>query len=207
MHGAEWRRWGGVIVALLALSNWGCQSTSEHGDTTAARADSVPKTRERAAPSSAAIVVAAESLYTYGPERPQITVKDADFPGPYVPDDSLPRMSIATAALKEGVKRPAERIIARIRSDRPYPKAGIGKGYNYVWRSSWDTSSAKSWITKIVSRESRIEPHVLTRDARNHEYTHGDPKEPRLVRVKVHSMGFGACFDDPMCPTGHCGYY
>ena len=156
------------------------------------------------------IVAAAESLYTYGPERPQLAVRDTAFPGPYVSsNDSLPRMWIATATLKESTRRPPERIIARIRSEHAYPKAGIDSGYNYVSRSTWrsDSGSAASWVTMIVSHDTLTKSHVLTRDTRKKEYTHGDPTEPRLVRVTVHSVAFGACFDDPMCPTGHCGYY
>ena len=207
MHGAKWRRWGGVAGAVAVLASVGCTKTSDRGDTTAGRADTTPKPEARSVLPRASIAVEAESLYSYGRERPQVTVKDPEFRGPYVANDSLPRMWIATATLKKGVRRPPQRIIARIRSERPYPKAGIDSGYNYVVRSSWDAKEAKSWETKIVSADSRFDPYVLTRDRRMREYTHGDAREPRLVRVLVHSVGFGACFDDPICPTGHCGYY
>lgn len=208
MHEARWRGWSGIVVVIVALASAGCQPSSDRRDTTTAmRPDTVPKREARSVLPRASIAAEAESLYSYGPERPQTTIKDPEFPGPYVADDSLPRMSIATATLKEGARRPAQRVIARIRSERAYPKAGIDKGYNYVVRSSWDAKEAKSWVTKIVSGSGRLDPYTLTRDKRLREYTHGNAREPRLVRVMVHSVGFGACFDDPICPTGHCGYY
>lgn len=214
MHGAKWGRWGGVAGAVAVLASAGCTKTSDRGDTTAVRGDSTAvrtdttaKPEARAVPPGASITVEAESLYSYGRERPQVTVKDPEFRGPYVANDSLPRMWIATATLKKGARRPPQRIIARIRSERPYPKAGIDSGYNYVVRSSWDAKEAKSWVTTIESGSGRLDAYTLTRDPRMREYTHGDAREPRLVRVLVHSVGFGACFDDPICPTGHCGYY
>jgi len=207
MHVAKWGGWSGVVVAVAVLASAGCKPSSEHGDTTGVRADSLPKSQARSVPPRASIAIEADSLYSYGPERPQVSVRDPEFPGPYVADDSLPRMWIASATLKQGMRRPPQRIIARIRSERAYPKAGIDSGYNYVQRSSWEAKEAKSWVTKIVSGSGRLEPYTLTRDRRMREYTHGNAREPRLVRVKVHSVGFGACFDDPICPTGHCGYY
>lgn len=206
MHVAKWGGWSGV-VAVAVLASAGCTTSSERGDTTAVRADTTPKREARSVLPRSSVAVEAESLYTYGSERPQVTVKDPEFPGPYVANDSLPRMWIATAMLKEGMRRPSQRVIARIRSERAYPKAGIDSGYNYVLRSSWDAKEAKSWMTKIVSGSGRLDSYALTRDRRMREYTHGNAREPRLVRVMVHSVGFGACFDDPICPTGHCGYY
>lgn len=207
MHVAKWGGWSAVAVTLVALAGGGCARSSDRIDTTAVRSDTTPKRQARSALTRASIAREADSLYSYGLERPQITIKDPEFRGPYVANDSLPRMWIATATLKQGMRRPPQRIIARIRSERAYPKAGIDSGYNYVVRSSWDTREAKSWVTKIVSGSGRLDSYTLTRDRRLREYTHGNAREPRLVRVMVHSVGFGACFDDPICPTGHCAYF
>ena len=207
MHNVLLRSTVGGIVVIVGLALSGCGDKSERRDSTAVRPDSVAPSRALPATSNAATIAEAESLYMYGSERPQQTLVDRDFPGPVVGDDSLPRMWIATATLKDSTTRPATRIIARIRSERAYPQAGIDSGYNYVWRSSWDTSAASSWQTKIISHDPAKKAHLLTRDPRKKEYSHGNAREPRLLRVKVHSVAFGACFDDPMCPTGHCGYY
>jgi hypothetical protein len=203
-------RWGwtGVMVVLVVLAAWGCRKESGSVDTPNPSPVPVPPAPHPS--TSEAIIAEAESLYTYARERPQLAVNDSGFPGPYVKDeDSLPRMWIAAATLKDTAHRPAGRIIARIRSERAYPMAGIDSGYNYVWRNTWrtDSATAASWEMKIVSHDTATKAHTLTRDFRKHEYTHGDAREPRLVRVKVHSVAFGACFDDPICPTGHCGYY
>jgi hypothetical protein len=210
MRRTRWRGAVNLVAGMALLSGSGCRKEPERADSLATRPDTIPTSLARPLASpNAAILVEAESLYTFGRERPQMTIDDRGFPGPYVADDSLPRMWIATATLKDSTHRPYGRILARIRSARAYPKAGIDSGYNYVWRNTWkaDSMSALSWETKIIPRDPLKKPYLLTRDPRKHEYTHGEAKEPRLVRVKVHSMGFGACFDDPICPTGHCGYF
>jgi hypothetical protein len=116
-------------------------------------------------------------------------------------------MTIATMRLKSGKPQPSHRLIARIKSDGDYPAMGIHEGMNLVWRSSWDSTTAGSWVTKIVPLAPFMPEHVLTRDPRMHEFTGGDPREPRLVRVTVASVAFAACLDDPMCGSGHCGYW
>jgi hypothetical protein len=150
----------------------------------------------------------AETLYDYGPERPPLSGVDPNFPGPHVPDGTIPRMWISTATLKPNVPLPRTRIIARIRSTAPYPQMGITAGYNYIWRSSRDSSVARKWTTAVVSADAGVRSHRLERDGRLIEYTHGDPAEPRLVVLRVASVSLGACLDDPVClPAGHCGYY
>jgi len=150
----------------------------------------------------------ARTLYDFGPERPPLNAEDPDFKGPVVPNDGIPRMWISTATLKRGVAVPKTRILARIRSERAYPPMGIAAGYNYIWRNSRDTSLAKRWVTRIVPADSAMRRHELRRDDRLREYTHGDPAEPRLVILHVHSVALAACLEDPLCrPAGHCGYY
>jgi hypothetical protein len=200
-----------VMLAALFVAAWGCGRSGDHPDTTQVEPSALPETTPLppvlSDTSSGSIVREAQKLYDYGLERPPIAVRDAAFKGPYVPDDSLPRMWIATAKLK-GSTRPPHRIIARIRSERAYPPMGIDSGYNYIWRNSWDSTAAERWVTKIVAGNTRTKQHRLRRDPRRHEYTHGrSPLEPRLVRIKVHSVAIGACLDDPVCPSGHCGYY
>jgi hypothetical protein len=158
--------------------------------------------------SDASAVRQAQTLYDYGKERPASQITDREFPGPVVDDSLVPRVWVATATLKTGTQMPANRILARIRSARAYPPMGLVAGYNYVWRSSWDSTAASSWQTKIISGDTAATAHVLTRDPRNREYTHGvNAREPRIVRIRVHSMALGVCLDDPVCGTGHCGYY
>jgi len=103
---------------------------------------------------------------------------------------------------------PGYRIIARIRSERAYAPMGIQAGENFIWRNSWDSTAAGSWQTKIIPGDVSAKQYALTRDPRRIEYTHGDPMEPRLVRILVASEGLGVCLDDPVCqPMGHCGYF
>ena len=206
MHSSIRRGWSGAIMTIVVLSSWGCPGPRLTPD----NAYKLPAPPWEPNRTTAALVGDAESRYVYGPERPQLATRDSEFKGPYVQtEDSLPRMWISTALLKDSTHRPPERIIARIRSEGAYPRAGIDSGYNYVARSTWrrDSTAAATWTTIIVSHDITRKPYLLTRDTRNQEYTHGDPLEPRLVRVQVHSVGFGACFDDPMCSSGHCGYY
>lgn len=154
------------------------------------------------------VVREAESLYDYGPERPPLAGVDSSFSGPRVPDGTIPQMWISTATLKSSVPVPRTRIIARIRSTAAYPQMGIVAGYNYIWRSSRDTSMARKWITAVVPAAADARSHQLQRDERLIEYTHGEPAEPRLVILRVRSMSLGVCLDDPVClPSGHCGYY
>jgi len=157
--------------------------------------------------SRAAILREAESLYTYDrDERPPLSRNDKDFKGPVVDDSMVPQVRIATARLKDPSRRPRYRIIARINSDAPYDSLGLGKGYSYVWRNSWDDAQADTWVTKIIASDSTRPEHVLVRDPRYIAYSHGNAREPRLVRIKVHSLALGICVDDPRC-GGHCGYY
>jgi hypothetical protein len=158
--------------------------------------------------STTGVLREAQLLYDYGPERPPVSVNDPDFKGPVVADGRIPRMWISTAVLKKGVPVPRSRILARIRSERAYAPMGIAAGYNYIWRNSRDTSLAKRWVTQVVPVDSKVRRHDLRRDERLREYTHGDPAEPRLVILHVHSEALATCLEDLLCrPTGHCGYY
>ena len=202
-----------VALAGLVVVLAGCGRTAQTGDSTTAvivrQPDSVTVgTVPSADTTPAAILREATTLYGYGPEREPVAIKDGDFPGPIVNDSAVPRLRIATATLRRGVPVPAYRIIARIRSEGAYRPMGIESGYSYIWRNSWDDKNVATWVTKVVSSNTAAVPHLLTRDARNHEYTHGEnAREPRLVRITVRSMAIGVCIDDPVCQTGHCGYY
>lgn len=207
--------WGkvthGMLGGLVVLV-WSCTGSEARPDTSGASAgrttDSTSNLVTTQDTSRASEIRAAQELYDYGKERTPLTVSDRKFEGPYVPDDSIPRMWISSAKLKANVRQPASRIIARIRSERAYPPMGIVAGYNYVWRNSWDERTASRWVTKIIPSDKSVDEHQLMRDARRQEYTHGkSPIEPRLVRIQVHSMAIGLCLDDPICSSGHCGYY
>jgi hypothetical protein len=205
----SWSAFVGLVV--LSAVTWGCPGTRDSNvdtsHTGASPADTTAALTRLATAAHDSIVHEADSLYVYDVERDTLMVTDTAFPGPVVEDDNIPHMTIATARLKPNTPQPAHRIIARITSEAPYPPLGIEPGYNYVWRSSWSDADTASWVTKIVSRDSATS-HDLTRDARHHEYTPGmSAREPRLIILKVHSIALGLCLDDPMCPTGHCGYY
>ena len=191
-----------LLIGCFTIAASGCHSSIAHSNEDLAAIAASTDT------SSVSIVRQARSLYDYGPERPPLTITDHGFPGPHVADGTIPRMWIATATLKRSSPIPSYRIVARIRSARAYPPMGIQAGENYIWRSSWDSAAAASWKTKLVPGDVAAMQHALVRDFRKIEYTHGDPLEPRLVRILVASEGLGVCLDDPVCqPMGHCGSY
>lgn len=195
-----------VLALLLVLAaGGGCGRGDTRADSPSARgASSVPAADDT---SRAALLREAESLYVYDrDERKPLTRTDPDFKGPVVEDKALPDVRISTARLKDPRRHPRYRIIARINSSAPYDGLGLGKGFNYVWRNSWDSAQAGTWVTKIIPSDASKPDHVLTRDSRDIPYSHGDAREPRLVRIKVHSVALGLCIDDPRC-GGHCGYY
>lgn len=198
----------GVVVVAIVM----CGCSPRQGKVPVVDSDSLgaPDSAllNRRGATRSSIIQRAESLYTYGPDRPQLMATDSGFPGVHVPDGAIPRMWIATARWKGVGPRPRDRILARIRSEGPYPAMGIAAGYNYVSRNSWDSKSARYWQTQIVARDGSVKAHALMRDRRLIEYTHGDSLEPRLVVLKVGSIALGLCLDDPICrPMGHCGYY
>jgi hypothetical protein len=155
----------------------------------------------------AALVVEAATEYDIGPERTPLAIRDTVFPGPSTAGDAAPSMTIATLNLKSGHGRPGHRLIARIKSSGDYADMGIRTGMNFIWRNSWDSTAAATWVTKVVPVKPAAPEYILHRDARLHEYTSGDPAEPRLVRVTKASFSFAACLEDPMCGSGHCGYW
>lgn len=158
--------------------------------------------------SSVLIVRHAQELYDFGRERPPVEIRDTAFRGP-VTDDSMrvPRLSIATATRRPGVVQQPYEIIARIRSDIDYLPMGLHAGDNYIWRKAARTADAKSWVTAIVSERDSTGVYRLRRDPRLLEFTHGAASEPRLVRITVHSWAIAACLSDPVCTSGHCGYW
>jgi hypothetical protein len=155
----------------------------------------------------AALVVEAVTEYDIGPERTPLAIRDSLFPGAVTAGDAAPTMTIATLHLKSGHARPGHRLIARIKSNGDYADMGIHTGMNFIWRSSWDSTAAATWVTKVIPTKPAAPEYILHRDARLHEYTSGDPAEPRLVRVTKASFSFAACLEDPMCGSGHCGYW
>lgn len=194
-----------IVVLLLAVNGCGPHQRVE---TATSGTLNPPKGVATGADTSRALILRqAEALYDYGPERAPVTGTYPEFPGTHVPDGTIPTMRIATARWKGPGPMPPGRIIARIYSERAYTPMGIAAGYNYVWRNSWDTTAVRNWQSQVVSRDRSVSAHNLVRDSTRAEYSHGDAMEPRLVLLKVASMGLGLCLDDPMCGTGHCGYY
>lgn len=158
-------------------------------------------------PAQQALIVEADTDYEIGPERPPLAIRDTAFPGSSTEGDSAPQMTIATMTFKAGHTKPSHRLIARIKSDGDYPAMGIHAGVNFLWRNSWDTAAKATWVSKVIPLKAGATEYALHRDARLHEYTTGDPQQPRLVRVTKASFAFAACLDDPMCGSGHCGYW
>jgi hypothetical protein len=202
--------WTAAVVLVLAAGTWGCDRSSGSADSsrsTVAEKSITPSAPQQDDTAAAAIRREAQSLYVYGPERSPVRATDSNFTGPVVEDRrQIPKMWISTATLKDSTTRPAHRIIARIRSEGRYAALGIGTKYSYVWRSSWDTTQAQSWITKVVASDTTVLTHLLRRDSRHIPYSHGEPREPRLVQLRVHSWALVLCLDDPVC-HGHCGSY
>jgi hypothetical protein len=207
------RRFAGTVPLALALAAavgaGGCRDSARRGDSAVVAETSRPAIVETTRDTSSAMLVRrARTLYEYGPERRPIAITDSAFAGPVVPDTTaVPRMTISTATLKPGVTPPPERILARIRSSGDFAPMGIHAGDNYIARSSSDSTSAAQSVTMVVSANLAASPYRLHRDARAIEYTHGDPREPRLVRITVHSFAIAACLSDPVCSSGHCGYW
>jgi hypothetical protein len=195
-----------AAAAVLALFGAGCNKdqTLQQTPQTLTVADT-----QGLSPAQVAIFQEAVTEYdTDTAERPPLAIRDTAFPGSHTPGDSAPHMTIATMRLKTGHPKPPHRLIARIKSDGDYPGIGIREGTNFIWRSSWDTTTAATWITKVVPMKASAPEYVLHRDARLHEYTSGSSAaEPRLVKVAVASFAFATCLDDPMCGSGHCGYW
>ena len=199
-----------AVAAIVVSLAGGCRKTDRPADTTTAADTTAAGQHEGAAgdTTTAGILREARTTYEYGPERPPISIQDTAFPGTVVSDPgTVPRMTIATAKLKPGAQPPAYPVLARIRSSGDYPPMGIHAGDNFIWRSSSDTTMAANWATKLVAGRDSATSYSLHRDTRSIEYTHGDPKEPRLVRITVHSMAIGVCLSDPVCSSGHCGYW
>jgi hypothetical protein len=207
------RQWWKLTVVVfgagIVAGVTGCSPRTDRVDTTA---HPVVSDTSHAQPpvatdtSRAAIVRAAQAFYDYGRERPPVAGRDKEFRGPHVADGSIPRMWIATASRKASAPPTRDVIVARIRSTADYPQMGLKAGYNYIWRSSSDSASAATWVSRIIPADTAAKSFTLTRDPRHIEFSHGNPKEPRLVRIKVGSEALGVCFDDPVC-GGHCGYY
>lgn len=180
-----------VPLALFVVPAWGCFLFR------------TPLTASQAA------VLADKDDYDEGPERPMETENDPTFPGPTIPDDQAPVMTIKTLKLKSGHAPGSRRLMARIHSDRDYPPMGIHDGWNVVWRDTWDTTvvASATWTTTVTPETPGEPDHVLTRDSRTDRYPAVANHEPRVIKLKVHSVAFVACFEDPACNTGHCGLY
>ena len=154
-------------------------------------------------------VLAAKDDYDEGPERPMETADDPNFPGQTVSDDDAPVMKIRTLTLKQGHSHGPKRLFARIHSDKNYPLMGIHAGQNIVWRDSWDSTAVASatWKNTVTPEEPGEPDHVLTRDSRLNQYPAVVAHQPRVIKLKVRSVAFVVCLEDPMCGTGHCGHY
>jgi hypothetical protein len=193
-----------AVVSLVAVSFVGCRSLFFP------RGEPDPGGISERTTTQALILSEANRDYDFGPELPAVSRIDRTFPGPTAPDSAAPTMTMAVMTLKAGVARPPQRIIARITSDRDYPLMGIYEGVNFVWRNTWDSTAvaAATWENRVTSDNPGLPDHVLVRDARLNQFPPtGTQHTPSILKLSVNSIAFEACLDDPVCPSGHCGYY
>lgn len=158
----------------------------------------------------AAILASAKSSdYTYeDPARIAVSARDpTDITHPGVPEASAPTMTIAKAIRASTPTPLTEEVLAKIVSDRAYPDLGLRPGDNYVWRYRADPVAA-NWQVWVVSDNPSHMGKQLSRSA--HDFTDGNHTQPRIVRARRTTaaavVAFGACLEDPVCPSGHCGY-
>jgi hypothetical protein len=154
-------------------------------------------------PSQIAAEQVAQAGYLVGTEREPRDTTDPNFRYASVPDDSAPRMWIATMTPTSAVQPGAPRFLARIRSDGDYPPMGISRGLNYVWREDTTGIAQVNWRYRVTPARKGAPDHPLTRVPR-YEWPLGSAHAPNLLRVRVNSRAFVICLDD--CPPGHCGY-
>lgn len=163
------------------------------------------------ATASQSAVVDALKNYDIGEERLPTVENDPAFQGPTAANAAAPTtITIATMTLKPSGARGSRRFLARITSNKDYPLLGIYEGQNFVWRNTWDSTvvSAPTWINTITPAALGKDDHVLTRDPRPSRYpVYGGAHEPSMYKLIVRSIALVVCLDDPMCSTGHCGYY
>jgi hypothetical protein len=158
----------------------------------------------------AAIVDAAKSAeYTYEavPRVPVTASVPDSIKHNGVAQGNAPTMVIAKATRKSTPTPLTELVLARVNSDKAYPELGILPHDNYIWRYRADPDSTK-WEVWMIPEQA---PRAAKRLTRTVELSGGHYTLPRIVRaektnVAVLSIAFGACVEDPACPSGHCGY-
>jgi hypothetical protein len=144
----------------------------------------------------ARVVKAAEDDYDVAAERDPTDTTDANFPpGHSVPDNTAPKMKIATMKLKLGHAQQPFKLIARINSQGDYAPMHILKGMNYVWRDGWGA---------YITPENQSDRYTLQL-VPNYYFKARPEHQPSLLHVKVHSEAFVVCLDD--CGSGHCGLF
>lgn len=191
-----------VIAVWTSLSLLACKQ-----DDTPVR-DSIPVTTPPAHDFALILASAKSSDYTY--ETPRIPVdasNPSDISNPGVPESSAPTMTIAKATRANTPTPLTEEVLAKIVSDRAYPDLGVLPGDNYVWRYRADSDSTK-WEVWVVPDNPSHRAEPLSRSAEH--FSDGDPTQPRIVRARRTAAGaviaFAACLQDPVCPSGHCGF-
>ena len=144
-----------------------------------------------------AFVLEAESNYTYGSERPAISVDTSS--GLRTPTGSLPTITIATATMTDTAGRDySGRFIARLHSTAAYPVMGIDSGYNYIWRDSGGLIG-QPFRHLVVPKNLARQMYWLKRDTTVATYVAGAATEPRLA---VSPVAYGMCGNG--CGSGHC---
>jgi hypothetical protein len=118
------------------------------------------------------------------------------------------RFTIAKATRSPIPTPLTEEVLALIDSDKAYPELGILPGNNYLWRYRADADPTK-WEVWLIPERAPQNAEPLTRYTER--FSDGDHTQPRIVRAEktrlaVVSIAFGTCLEDPVCPSGHCGY-
>jgi hypothetical protein len=206
-----------LVIVLAWLSPLACERTDpkpRDSGTIAAVSDTgrpVVGRRTFAHDFESIVKSAQPPAYTYeiSPRTPVLAKNPDDITHNGVAQGLVPTTFTIAKATRSTTPTPlTEEVLAVIESDRAYAELGILPDKNYVWRYRADPDSTK-WEVWVIPERVPRNAKQLTRSAER--FTDGDHREPRLVRAEksrgvASTIAFGACLEDPVCPSGHCGY-
>lgn len=101
---------------------------------------------------------------------------------------------------------PKHKWVAVINSNAPYPRMGLGKGNNYIFKLADANPNDTEHSLVVVPEDGSIKPHYLTYRAAD-PLVPGNPHKPVVIRKKVSTMRadafvIGGCIECD--PAGHC---
>lgn len=151
----------------------------------------------------------ADYSYEATPRDPVPARNPTDITHNGVAQAAAPTTLTIAAATRSSTPTPlTEEVLARIDSDRAYPELGILPDANFIWRYRADPDPAK-WEVWVIPQRAPGNAKLLVRSAT--DFSNGNHTQPRLVRAEkvlaaAVAIAFGTCLEDPVCPSGHCGY-